>query len=86
MDKFTWDLTQQIADIEIATEDAIIRSRLNELGWHHVPEGYVVVPVEPTENMVSYMETGYLDPDAPTAEDHVKHIYRMMILSLKGVE
>lgn len=47
-----WDITQQLLDIEAAKTDVILQRRLNELGWQHVPEGYVLVPVEPTEKMI----------------------------------
>lgn len=49
-----WDITKRILDIEAAKEDAVIARRLKELGWQYVPEGYVLVPVEPTFAMVDF--------------------------------
>ncbi len=33
-----WNLTQQILDVEAANTDAVIASRLRELGWVKLPE------------------------------------------------
>lgn len=69
-----WDITKRILDIEAAKEDAVIARRLKELGWQYVPEGYVLVPVEPTEKMV---EAGIMFHSQ--FDSSVPRVYKAMI-------
>ena len=81
-----WNHQQQrIDNLEATVKSHQIRPRGKSM-LSYLPEGYVLVPIEPTDAMISFGVTGYLDPEAPTAEDHVKHIYTLMIQSAQESE